>query len=114
MAVDWKSDGIARSFGGPSDYDFSIAASADGSRIAAGGADGALFIWNGQNGQVIRKIKPLPARLGPPRPRRAAEPLTGERASCRAVLYRAIPALEPQKLKAQGWKIKVKDDGNQA
>src|SRR4051794_24572532 len=42
----WNPDsgGIARGFDGPSDYVFSVAASADGSRIAAGaaGAAGAL------------------------------------------------------------------------
>ena len=43
---------------GPSDYVFGVAASKDGNRVAAGGADGVLFLWNGQNAQVIRKIEP--------------------------------------------------------
>ena len=48
---------VVRTFAGPSDYVFGVAASADGSRVAAGGADGVLFLWNGENGQVIRKIE---------------------------------------------------------
>jgi WD40 repeat protein len=56
----WNPDngGIARTFSGPTDFVFAVAASKDGSRVAAGGADGALFLWNGQNAQVIRKIEP--------------------------------------------------------
>ncbi len=57
-----SSGGVLRSFAGPSDYVFSVAASTDGSRVAAGGADSVLFLWNGRNGQVIRKLEP------PPRP----------------------------------------------
>ena len=55
------SDGITRTFSGPGDYVFSVATSADGARIAAGGADSVLFIWNGQNAQVIRKLEPPPS-----------------------------------------------------
>ena len=44
----------------------------DGSRVAAGGADGVLFVWNGQNGQVIRKIEP-PAPAAPRRRPRFGE-----------------------------------------
>jgi WD40 repeat protein len=50
---------ISRSFSGPGDYVFGVAVSSDGNRIAAGGADGVLFVWNGQNGQVVRKLEPL-------------------------------------------------------
>lgn len=57
------SGGITRTFSGPGDFVYTVAASADGSRIAAGGADGALFIWNGQNAQVLRKIDPPPGRV---------------------------------------------------
>jgi WD40 repeat protein len=49
---------ITRSFSGPSDYVFGVAVSNDGNRIAAGGADSVLFVWNAQNGQVLRKIEP--------------------------------------------------------
>jgi WD40 repeat protein len=62
----WNPDngGIARGFGGAGDYVFSVAASADGSRIAARGADGVLFIWNGQSAQVIQKLKPVNSATG--------------------------------------------------
>jgi len=49
---------VSRSFNGPSDYVFGVAVSNDGNRIAAGGADSVLFVWNAQNGQVLRKIEP--------------------------------------------------------
>ena len=56
----WNPDngGITRGFSGAGDYVYSVAVSADGSRIAAGGADGVLFIWNGQNSQVIQRLEP--------------------------------------------------------
>ncbi len=49
---------VVRTFSGPQDYVFSVALSADRSRVAAGGADGILFLWNGENGQVLRKLEP--------------------------------------------------------
>src|SRR4029077_12982038 len=51
---------VTRTFTGPNDYVFGVAVSNDGNRIAAGGADSVLFIWNAQNGNVIRKIEPRP------------------------------------------------------
>ena len=60
---------VSRSFTGPSDYVFGVAVSGDGNRIAAGGADGVLFVWNAQNGQVLRKIEPRPAAPRDNRPR---------------------------------------------
>jgi WD40 repeat protein len=60
----WNPEGnrgqVARTFTGPSDYVFGVAASGDGSRVAAGGADGVLFVWKAENGQVLRKIEPRP------------------------------------------------------
>jgi WD40 repeat protein len=53
---------VSRTFSGPSDYVFGVAVSNDGSRIAAGGADGVLFVWNAQNGQVLRKLEPGPEK----------------------------------------------------
>jgi WD40 repeat protein len=53
-----SSGGVSRTFSGPADYVFSVAASSDGSRVAAGCADGVLFLWDGRNGQVLRKIEP--------------------------------------------------------
>ncbi len=54
----WNSDtgGSARGFGA-GDYVYGVAASSDGLRIAAGGADGVLLIWNGQNGQVLQRLE---------------------------------------------------------
>jgi WD40 repeat protein len=55
----WNPDtgGSARSFGA-GDYVYGVTASSDGLRIAAGGADGVLLIWNGQNGQVLQRLEP--------------------------------------------------------
>jgi len=53
--------GVAVTFSGPSDYVYCVAASRDGKLVTAGGADSVLFIWNGQNGQVIRKIEARPS-----------------------------------------------------
>ena len=39
-------------FGTPSGF------SADGKRVAAGAADGVLFLWNGDDAQVLRKMEP--------------------------------------------------------
>jgi WD40 repeat protein len=64
---------VLRTFSGPSDYVFSVAASADGARIAAGGADSVLFIWDGRTGQVIRKLEPPPR---PPSPQAGSPPTT--------------------------------------
>jgi WD40 repeat protein len=49
---------ITQTLTGPSDYVFGVAVARDGGRIAAGGADGVLFIWDGQDGRVVRKFEP--------------------------------------------------------
>lgn len=49
--------GIPRTLAGPADYTYCVAISRDRSRVAAGGADGVLFLWNGQTGAVLRKIE---------------------------------------------------------
>ena len=49
---------VTRTFNGPDDYVFTVALSKDRARVAAGGADGALFVWNGETGQLLRKIEP--------------------------------------------------------
>ncbi len=49
---------VVRTFSGPTDYVFGVATSADGKTVAAGGADGNLFLWNGDDGKLIRKIEP--------------------------------------------------------
>ena len=57
---------MARTFSGPSDYVFGVAVSKDGGLVAAGGADGNLFIWRGENAQVVRKIEPAGAKTSAP------------------------------------------------
>jgi WD40 repeat protein len=49
---------VQRTFNGPTDYVFGVAVSADGKTVAAGGADGMLFLWNGENGQILQKLQP--------------------------------------------------------
>lgn len=48
---------VVRTFAGASDYVFGVAVSADGKLVAAGGADGTLYLWNGDDAKVIRKVK---------------------------------------------------------
>jgi WD40 repeat protein len=48
---------VVRTFNGPSDYVFGVAVSTDGKVVAAGGADGNLFLWNGDDAKVIRKVE---------------------------------------------------------
>lgn len=58
----WNPDNgsVARTYGGSADdYLFAVAASSEGGRVAAGGAEGLLRLWNGVNGQSLR-----PARAG--------------------------------------------------
>jgi WD40 repeat protein len=57
------SGNVSRTFSGPGDYVFALAVSGDGTRIAAGGADGVLFVWDARNGQVLRKVEPAPAAV---------------------------------------------------
>ena len=42
-----------RSFSGATDYVYAVAASADGSVIIGGGADGILRAWNGRDGKLL-------------------------------------------------------------
>ncbi len=53
----WNPDNgsVPRTFSGATDYLFAVAASADGNRVAAGGADGVLLLWSG-DGKPLRKI----------------------------------------------------------
>ena len=53
--------GLSKDFNGPNDYVFAAAASNDGGRIAAGGSDGILYIWDGKSAKVLRKLEPATA-----------------------------------------------------
>ncbi len=60
----WNPNGagnVVRTFAGPVDYLFGVATSRDGKLVAAGGADGTLYLWNGDDGKLIRKVEPGPA-----------------------------------------------------
>lgn len=50
--------GNYRSFGGATDYVYSAVATRDESLTLAGGEDGVLRVWNGQNGQVLYNFEP--------------------------------------------------------
>lgn len=45
-----------RSFTGASDYLYSVAVTADGSVVLAGGADGVLRAWNGKDGKLLAEF----------------------------------------------------------
>ena len=65
MARYWNPMGagvILRTFPAPGDYLFGVATSTDGKLVVAGGAEGNLYFWNGDDARPIRKI-------GPPTPR---------------------------------------------
>lgn len=50
--------GNYRGFGGPTDFVYAIACTRDETIVAAGGEEGALRIWNGQNAQVLFTFEP--------------------------------------------------------
>jgi WD40 repeat protein len=56
---------VTRTFQGPDDFVYSVALSADRTRVAAGGAEGILFVWNGANAQLLHKIGPRPNPVAP-------------------------------------------------
>jgi WD40 repeat protein len=51
---------VTRTLQGPDDFVYGVALSADRSRVAAGGSDGILYLWNGDKGDVIRTFPPGP------------------------------------------------------
>jgi WD40 repeat protein len=50
--------GNYRTFGGSSDFVYSVAETRDEAIVIAGGEDGVLRVWNGQNGQTIINFDP--------------------------------------------------------
>ncbi len=56
----WNVDngGTIRQFGSTSDFLFAVGVSPDGAIVAAGGQEGVLRIYNGNNGQKLRDILP--------------------------------------------------------
>lgn len=45
--------GVERGYAGPTDFLFCVSTSFDGKRVAAGGQDGKVFLWDGDNGQLL-------------------------------------------------------------
>ena len=55
----WNVDngGTIRQFGSTNDFLFAVGVSPDGAIVAAGGQEGILRIYNGNNGQKLRDLK---------------------------------------------------------
>jgi hypothetical protein len=47
-----------RNFGGSTDYMYAAAASRNQKLVVAGGEDGVIRVWNGDNAQVVRSFEP--------------------------------------------------------
>jgi WD40 repeat protein len=60
----WNVDsgGNARNFGGNTDYLYAVGVSSDGSIVAAGGEEGIVRLYNGNNGQLIKALSPPDAK----------------------------------------------------
>lgn len=56
----WDSNngGNRRTYAGNTDYLYAVSVSADGKVVAAGGEEGVVRVYNGDNGQVIQTIDP--------------------------------------------------------
>ena len=65
-----------RDFSGTAEYMYSVAASADGKTIIAGGLDSVLRIWNDQGQELAKFAPPAPPAI---RPRRNEGSLTQRR-----------------------------------
>ena len=56
----WNAEngGSLRQFGENKDFVYTVAASADGTIVAAGGEEGIVRLYNGQNGQLVKAMLP--------------------------------------------------------
>jgi WD40 repeat protein len=56
----WNADngGNLRNFGGSTDYVYAVGVSPDGAVVAAGGEEGVVRLYNGQNAQLIKTLTP--------------------------------------------------------
>jgi WD40 repeat protein len=61
-----ENGGNVRNFGGMNDYVYAVGVSPDGKVVAAGGQEGVVRVYNGDNGAVLRSL--LPPDAQPPAP----------------------------------------------
>ena len=56
----WNADngGNVRNFGGNTDFVYAVGVSPDGSVVAAGGEEGVVRLYNGNNGQMLKSLLP--------------------------------------------------------
>ncbi len=55
----WNADGgsLARNFPAAQDFFYAVSVSPDGQLVAAGGEEGIVYVYNGANGQFLRKLE---------------------------------------------------------
>jgi WD40 repeat protein len=52
--INGSNGGIERGYGGPADFLHCVATSESGNILAAGGQEGKVFVWDGNNGNLLR------------------------------------------------------------
>lgn len=64
----WNMDngGQVRTFAAGNDFLYAVAVSPDGALVAVGGQDSVIRIFNGQNAQLIKELRPPDLVAGPP------------------------------------------------
>ena len=58
--------GATRNFPGSADFLYAIGVSPDGAVVASGGEEGAVRLYNGTNGQLLKTLYPPGAEPPPP------------------------------------------------